>query len=236
LAQSIADTRSFGSAVEGRRVFVDLRGHGASVAPASDDGWTYQALADDVSAVANAVAASCALGVSLGTGALVRLLTEHPGRFDRVVLALPGVLTGARFDAELAVTDALADAMVDGPGGDPPAIVSALVLMQPESVRGRADVKLWARRHAAELGGRLGTADAVRFMPRATATRSLQALRRVRAEVLVLAQRDDVVHPVESAEALASAIPNARLVVSQTPWIWGGRSALRETVSQFFNR
>jgi hypothetical protein len=53
---------------------------------------------------------------------------------------------------------------------------------------------------------------------------------------LVLAQRDDVVHPVESAEALASAIPNARLVVSQTPWIWGGRSALRETVSQFFNR
>jgi pimeloyl-ACP methyl ester carboxylesterase len=98
LAQSIADTRSFGSAVEGQRVFVDLRGHGGSAAPPSADGWTYRGLADDVSTVTDAVGASRALGVSLGTGALVRLLAEHPTRFDRVVLALPGLLTAPRPD------------------------------------------------------------------------------------------------------------------------------------------
>ena len=53
--------------------------------------------------------------------------------------------------------------------------------------------------------------------------------------VLVLAQRSDVVHPVESAEPLVAALPNARLEVGDVPWIWGGRSALRETVSSFLN-
>jgi pimeloyl-ACP methyl ester carboxylesterase len=235
LAQSIADTRSFGSAVEGRRVFVDLRGHGGSAAPRSPSGWTYQGLAGDVSTVADAVGASRALGVSLGAGALVRLLADHPTRFERVVLALPGMLTGPRSDAELSLTDALADALVDGPGGDPTATASALVQIQPESVRGRTDVKLWARRHAAELGGRRDTADAIRLLPRATAVDSLQALRDVGAEVLVLAQRGDAVHPLASAEALVCALPRAQLVVSDVPWIWGGRSALRETVSGFLN-
>ena len=235
LAQSIADTRSFGSAVEGRRVFVDLRGHGGSAAPLTDDGWTYQGLAADVVTVANEVSATRALGVSLGAGALVRLLADDPTRFDRVVLALPGLLTGPRTDAELTVSDTLANAIVDGPGGNPSATASALVQMQPQSVRGRTDVKLWARRHAAELGGRRGTSDAIRFMPRATAVQSLDELRGVEAEVLVLAQRRDVVHPVEAAEALVAALPNARLEVSDVPWIWGGRSALRETVSGFFN-
>jgi pimeloyl-ACP methyl ester carboxylesterase len=135
----------------------------------------------------------------------------------------------------LLVTDALADAIVSGPGGDPTATASSLVQMQPHSVRGRADLTLWARRHAAELGGHRGTADAIRFMPRATTLESLDALSRVDAEVLVLAQRGDVVHPVESAEALAAAIPHAQLVVSDVPWIWGERSALRETVSGFLN-
>ena len=235
LAQSIADTRPFGSAVEGTRVFIDLRGHGGSTAPASGDGWTYTGLADDVARVAGAVGATRALGVSLGAGALVRLLVDAADRFERVVLALPGPLTAARSGAELAVTDALADAVASGPVGDPGAMASALVTMQPLSVRGRPDVKLWARRHAAELGGRRGTAEALRHFPRAVAARSLDGLAGVSARVLVLAQRDDPVHPVESAEHLAIALPNAHLVVSDVPWVWGGRSALRETVSGFLN-
>jgi pimeloyl-ACP methyl ester carboxylesterase len=236
LAQSIADTRSFGSAVEGRRVFVDLRGHGGSAAPASDDGWSYGGLADDVRAVSEVVGATRALGVSLGAGALVRLLAGDPTRFERVVLALPGVLTGSRSNAELAVSDRLADAMTDAPGGDPSGTASALIAMQPESVRGRADVRLWARRHAAELGARRDTAAAIRLMPRATAIESLDALALVTADVLVLAQRGDDVHPLASAEQLAEAIPGAVLMVSDVPWIWGARSQLRGAVSGFLNR
>ncbi len=174
--------------------------------------------------------------MSLGAAALLRLLADEPSRFERVVIALPGVLTASRSDADLAVTDALADAVVAGPAGDPVAIAGALVAMQPEAVRGRTDVKLWARRHAAELGGRSGIAEAIRRMPRAVALPSLGVLDGVTAEVLVLAQRDDRLHPVESAEQLAAALPNAQLAVSDVPWVWGGRSALRETVSGFLNR
>ena len=76
-------------------------------------------------------------------------------------------------------------------------------------------------------------------MPRAVVLEppaSLDDLAKVTAGVLVLAQADDSVHPVKSAEQLVSALPNARLVVSDAPWIWGGRSALRREVSEFLNR
>jgi len=235
LAQSIADTRPFGSAVNGTRVFVDLRGHGGSAAPRSPAGWTYEGLAADVRAVADASHARRALGVSLGAGAIARLLTEQSDRFERVVLALPGVLTEPRPDDELAMTDALADAIERGPSGDPVEVAASLVALQPSAVRGRTDVKLWARRHAAELGGSSGTAIGIRELPRQVALRSLELLSGVTAPVLVLAQRDDDVHPLASAQALASALPNCELVVSDVPWVWGGRAALRDTVSGFLN-
>lgn len=231
LAQSIADTRPFGSAVEGTRVFVDLRGHGGSRAPASDDGWTFGGLAADVRAVADAVGATRALGVSLGAASLVRVLADAPGRFERVVLALPGPALAGRDAEQLAATDALAGAVE---ANDPIAMGHALVLMQPEAARGRSDVRLWARRHAAELGGG-AVAGALRHLPRQQVLASLDALRAATAFVLVLGQRGDSVHPVSAAEQLAAAIPGARLAVSETPWIWGGRSALRETVSGFLN-
>ena len=231
LAQSIADTRPFGSAVEGTRVFVDLRGHGGSQAPTTADGWTYEGLTADLRTVADAVGATRALGVSLGAAALVRLLADEPARFERAVLALPGPVAAERDAALLAVTDELADA-VDA--NDPIGIGAALMRMQPEAARGRSDVRLWARRHAADLGGS-AVSGALRHLPRQQVLPSLDALSAVTASVLVLAQRDDAMHPVLAAEKLAAAIPQARLEISDIPWIWGGRSALRETVSGFLN-
>lgn len=229
LAQSIADTRPFGSAVPGGRVFVDLRGHGGSSPPASDAGWTYEGLADDVRRVADEVGATRALGVSLGAGALVRLLSQSPERFDRVVLALPGPLTEPRGPELLAATDALADAVE---ANDPVAVGRELLRLQPPSARGRVDVSLWARRHAAEIGG-TPVAGALRHLPRQRVVDSLDTLAQVTAQVLVLAQRDDPVHPLSSAEALVDALPRADLVVSDVPWVWGARSRLRDVVSTF---
>ena len=231
LAQSIADTRPFGSAVEGTRVFVDLRGHGGSAAPATDDGWTYAGLADDVRAVADEVGATRALGVSLGAGALLRMLVDARSQFDRAVLALPGPPLGDRDDGLLAVSDSLADAVASN---DPIAMGRGLVALQPEATRGRSDVRLWARRHAADIGGS-AVADALRLLPRQPVISSVDDLQSVTASVLVLAQRGDDVHPVAAAEDIASAIPGARLEVSDVPWIWGGRSALRDVVSGFLN-
>jgi pimeloyl-ACP methyl ester carboxylesterase len=231
LAQSIADTRPFGSGVRGSRVFVDLRGHGGSSAPESEDGWTYSELADDVRRVSDEVGATAALGVSLGAGALVRLLADSPDRFERVVFALPGPLTEPRDGALLAVTDALAEAVS---ANDPTAIGKRLVQLQPESARARADVSLWARRHAAEIGG-TAVVGALRAMPRQRVLNSLDVLAAMSAPALVLAQRDDAVHPLASAEQLAAALPNAHLEVSDVPWVWGGRSRLRDVVSAFLN-
>jgi hypothetical protein len=120
--------------------------------------------------------------------------------------------------------------------GDPAAVAAALAGLQPAAVRRRPDVKTWARRHAAELGGNRGTAAACRAMPRRAVSTSVDVLGRVAAEVLVLAQHDDDVHPVRAAQTLADAIPDARLVVSDVPWVWGGRAQLRAEVSTFLNR
>ena len=109
-----------------------------------------------------------------------------------------------------------------------------LVALQPEAAQGRSDVRLWARRHAADIGAS-AVSDALRQLPGKPVLASLDALRKVTASVLVLAQRGDEVHPVEAAEELAAVLPGARLEVSDVPWIWGGRSQLRTTVSGFLN-
>ena len=71
--------------------------------------WTYLDLARDLRAVADLTGATRALGVSLGAGALVRLLADNPSRFERVVIFLPASLVapspdaGERFEALLPI-------------------------------------------------------------------------------------------------------------------------------------
>ena len=72
----------------------DRRGHGRSAAPPGR--WTYLDLARDLRAVADLYGATRALGVSLGAGALCRLLADNPTRFDRAVFFLPAVLDQPR--------------------------------------------------------------------------------------------------------------------------------------------
>ncbi|HEX2774104.1 MAG TPA: alpha/beta fold hydrolase, partial [Micromonosporaceae bacterium] len=93
-AAGIAVTRPLGSAVAGRRVFFQFRGHGRSDAPAGP--WTYDDLASDLRAVADLNGATRALGVSLGAGALTALLAQSPQRFERVVFFLPAVVDRPR--------------------------------------------------------------------------------------------------------------------------------------------
>jgi pimeloyl-ACP methyl ester carboxylesterase len=99
LGASIAETRVFGSGVPGTRVFYDVRGHGRSDTPADGD-WSYDAIARDLRAVADATGATRALGVSMGAAALLRVLCETPDRFERHVLVLPAILDTPRADVE----------------------------------------------------------------------------------------------------------------------------------------
>ncbi len=243
LAMSIPDTRPFGSGVDGTKAFLHLRGHGGSAAPPADDSlaWTYDALADDVAAVADDVVARHALGVSLGAGALLALALRQPQRFTRLVLALPAaldasteVLVTQERDESIEQSQQLADAL---DARDAVAVGHLLLQLQPEAVRARPDVRLWSRRHADVL---LSTpvARALRRLPSElplTEATSASALATLAIPVLVLAQRDDVRHPLVVAQRLVAALPQARLEICDGSWLWTSRDSLRATVSTFLN-
>jgi pimeloyl-ACP methyl ester carboxylesterase len=241
LAMSITDTRPFGSGVNGTKAFLHLRGHGHSDAPELDDvdAWTYDALADDVASVAGDVGATQALGVSLGAGALLALAVREPQRFSALVLALPAALDdatepliGAARAASVAEAAALADAL---DARDAVSVTATLLALQPESVRARPDVRLWARRHAdALLSTRVSRA--LRRLPAQVPLRDASQLATLNVPVLVLAQRDDPRHPLVVAERLVDALPNAMLEVCDGSWLWTQRALLRERVSTFLNR
>jgi pimeloyl-ACP methyl ester carboxylesterase len=58
-------------------------------------------------------------------------------------------------------------------------------------------------------------------------------LERVAAQVLVVAERDDPVHPLAVGEALVAAIPGARLEVFGHGALWNERPRLRGVISAF---
>ncbi|MCR3746628.1 alpha/beta fold hydrolase [Lentzea californiensis] len=91
LGATPGEARIPASGLPGTRVVVTLPSHGD--APDAPEGyWDYGRIAADL----GAVPADQAVGVSLGAGALVRLLSVEPGRFARVALLLPAVLDQRR--------------------------------------------------------------------------------------------------------------------------------------------
>jgi 3-oxoadipate enol-lactonase len=219
LAQSMADVRPFGSGVSGSRVFYEH-------APRD----SYAALADDLVGLADRSGATRALGVSLGAAVLVNLLAREPDRFDRVILALPAVLDDVHEAATVRVTKELADAI---DANDQIAIGRGLLNLQPAVVRGRTDVRIWARRRASEIGGTSSTV--LRSLVDQAPLLSAADLTKVSVPVLVLAQKGDDVHPVTTADRLGELMPKATVMVSDDPWLWSARSRLREVVAGFLN-
>jgi len=91
LGATPGEARIPASGLPGTRVVVTLPSHGS--APDAPPGyWDYGRIAADL----GTVPADFAVGVSLGAGALVRLLATSPDRFQRVALLLPAVLDQPR--------------------------------------------------------------------------------------------------------------------------------------------
>ncbi|WP_412541376.1 alpha/beta hydrolase [Longispora sp. K20-0274] len=230
LAGGIADTRPLGGAVAGSRVFFQFRGHGASTAPAGE--WTYQDLAEDLRAVADASGATRAVGVSLGAGALCRLLTAEPTRFDKIVLFLPAVLDEPRPAAARTRLDGLLRGIADR---DREAVSAQVASEVPEELRGSAAGRAFiAQRTTNLLGSGLGASLA--GLPGQTAVESAEPLKAVTAEALVIGCRGDALHPAETAERVAGFLPAATLHVYDEPHpLWRHRHDLRERISTFLN-
>jgi 3-oxoadipate enol-lactonase len=106
LGASYDETRPLVGGLPGTRVLHRFRGHGDAPLGAGPVSW--ELLGRDLLATADEVGATRAIGVSLGAGALLALLAEHPDRFERVVLLLPAALDQARpVERALALVDAL---------------------------------------------------------------------------------------------------------------------------------
>lgn len=228
LAGSISTTRPFGSGVPGSRTFLHFRGHGASHAPESD--WTYAALAAELRAVADHVGATRALGVSMGAGALCRLVAEDPTRFERLVLVVPAALDRPRSDPAVARFARLAE-LVDA--GDATGLAAALAEDAPPDMRDRPEVVRLVRQQARLI---LATpvGRALRTLPQAAPLDDGDALRAVTVPALVVAQESDDLHPVQVALELGRLLPAATVeILPPGGVLWSHRRRVRALVSAF---
>jgi pimeloyl-ACP methyl ester carboxylesterase len=227
LGASVAETRPLLSGVEGTRVFYAARGHIGDV----PSPYSYADLGDDLLAVADEHGATRALGVSMGAGALLSVLSRQPTRFEKVVLFLPGALDRPRTDDAVRRFDALVAALQAGDLAGVRAFVSDEL---PADLRERAAAYVDTR--AAFLLDAPGIAVGVASLPGVTPVPDRSALASVAAEVLVLSQEGDPLHPAQVGREVAAALPKARLVVFDQPGVvFRERRRLRELITDFLN-
>jgi pimeloyl-ACP methyl ester carboxylesterase len=219
LGATLAETRPLLSGVAGTRVLYAARGHGAS--PLPDGPLGYPLLADDLLAVADAAGAGRALGVSLGASTVLAALARQPERFEAVVLFLPAALDRPRTDAAVG---RLADLRRALDAGDAVAVAAEVAREVPAALLGAPAVQAWARQRAAFLLASPGVRAALRDLPDAHPVTDRTALSAVTAEVLLLAQEGDPLHPADIARELAAVLPRARSSCSTSPG-WSSPSA-----------
>lgn len=203
LGATEGEARIPASGLRGTRVVATLPGHGDAADPPPDY-WDYGRVAADVLALADEVSATRAVGVSLGAGALTRLVAEHPDRFERLALLLPATLDRPRGVPAQWSFERLADA-VDSAGADDGARLRELIAAD---VPNGADVGDYVAQRAAALM-RLG--PALRALPEQAVVSDAAVLARVGSDVLVVGATDDPLHPAEAAKDVAAAFPRGRL-------------------------
>jgi 3-oxoadipate enol-lactonase len=231
LGNGIPETRPLGSGVAGRRVFFQFRGHGRSAAPAGR--WTYADLARDLRAIADLSGATRAVGVSLGAGALCRLLADHPDRFDRVVLFLPAVLDTPRPVAARERLDALLQAI---DAADAAEVANVLAQDIPSSMRNNPAAWSFLRQRMETLMGD-GLAPGLASLPEQVAVNNREALRGVRVPALVIGSVGDDLHPAAIAEEIADLLPESTLHIYEKPGVlWTQRADVRDRIATFLNQ
>jgi pimeloyl-ACP methyl ester carboxylesterase len=214
--------------VPGMKVRFDFRGHGRSSAPQT--GYAFADFARDVEAVADAYGATCAVGSSLGAGALASLVCRRPDRFERMVWLLPAAL-----DLTFPYKDryrALA-ATLEGRSAE-----EALdrVLSDPERAAQyvRTPWKLEIDRALWDHENPDGVARAVRGAIEDWPVKDRSLLARVEAPVLLICIEGDEIHPAELGRIYLDLLPNADLIVlSGQDELYASIPTLIDHVSRF---
>jgi pimeloyl-ACP methyl ester carboxylesterase len=204
-----------------RLVEYDARGHGESTGRAVEADYAYPALGDDLRALCDHLAPGVpvhAVGSSMGAATVLWAALAEPERFDRLVLAMPGVAWQARESRREGLRAAARLAEEQGKG----ALVTAMrtvgrppILAEVPDFPPVFDVP-------DELLPTVLRAAAANDLPEP------EALRRLSHRTLVLAWDTDPSHPVATADALAELLPNAEAHISRDLAdirTWGSRAA-----------
>lgn len=228
LGASIAETRLLATGVPGTRVFFHFRGHGRSTSPVL--GWDYPHLAEELRRVADEVGATRALGVSMGAGALTRLLADTPDRFERAVFFLPAVLDAVRDDVGREQLAAMAAAVT---AADLDELVRLLHAELPDTVQGLPGVAAWVTTRAKLILGS-GVGHALRHLPDAVPVDDRAELASVTVPTMVVTQDGDHVHLARIGRELAEALPGSRLLAfTEGAAVWQHRERLRRELTHF---
>lgn len=239
-AGAIRDTRPFGTGVTGTKHFLHLPGHGGR--PSPGPGWNYGQIAEALAQSLTSTSATQALGVSMSAGGLLRLLSTADPRtrnLKKVALVLPASFTG--FSAEVAEANRAYLEQLRGlvAAGDVESITDLMLSREPAEVAELLPVRAWTKTKAenlvdTDMSDGLGLALEI-AVDESPGKDPLGALARFPGEVLVLTHEDDPAHPVEVAEAIAAAIPAARLeVLPAGSILWRGRHEVRRILGEFF--
>ena len=222
LGASIAETRPLLSGVPGTKVFLQARGHGDAPAPVVPG---YGELAADLRVAADLHQATQSLGVSLGAHTILRLLSITPDRFHRVVLFLPATLDAARDDHAVRRSAGLIEALASE---DLDALRAQVRAELPPDV----DAEPYVAARAAYLLASPGLPALLTALADDPPVPDRSVLSAVTAEVLVLGQEGDPLHPAQTARELASLLPRAELVVFERPGVvFHERTRLRHLIS-----
>jgi 3-oxoadipate enol-lactonase len=190
-----------------KRIAPDLRGAGASTAPA--DGYSVARYADDIVQVLDTLELERAVvcGLSLGGYILFELLRRHAGRVRAAVFCntksaadSPEARRGRDEMAALAEHDGTA------------AVAERLLphLLAPATVAAQPDVVTHVREmiNRTPVPGLVGALRALRDRPDST-----PMLGSIGVPALVVAGEDDTIAPADGMRAMAQAIPGAQFAV-----------------------
>ena len=215
VTSSIAELEPLAARAPGTRVLFDFRGHGHSETPPESAGYDHASMRRDLEHVADRYEATQAFGISMGAGAILSLLEDHPDKFERLVFFIP--------------------ASIDAPNeGSPiafPAMAHMLETYTLEEVVTRtidapAQAPLFERRpywralwrERILRMNRVGIPRALRAYVSGTyPMRDASALKRVHAPVLILGHENDPIHDASVARRLADLLPNATLKLWDEP-------------------
>ena len=208
LTGSRNDMRLITQFLPGTKVLFDFRGHGESDLPRPSS-YSTGHFAADLDAVARDHGATCAGGISLGAGAILRLVSRNPARFDRLILIQP-----ARLDRS---TEAhrrmfrLADVLERLPFEE--AIEQILEAEAAEGAFDRWPGQRDLRRQALMSMRPEAVPNAIRECIDDPPVTGPGPLRAVTAPTLVIAHEGDLIHDATVARDLAGWLPNAELVL-----------------------